>query len=50
MRRAAALRFWLLRLEASLRPRAGQVVTVKDPGYFEALLERLRLAAPGLPR
>jgi homoserine kinase type II len=50
MRRAAALRFWLLRLVARHRPRAGQVVTVKDPGHFEALLERLRLAPRGLPR
>jgi homoserine kinase type II len=50
MRRAAALRFWLLRLEAALRPRPGEVVTVKDPGYFAALLQRLRLAPEGLPR
>jgi homoserine kinase type II len=50
MRRAAALRFWLLRLEAALSPRPGEVVTVKDPGHFEALLERLRLAPEGLPR
>jgi homoserine kinase type II len=50
LRRAAALRFWLLRLEAALRPRAGQVVTVKDPGHFDRMLQHLRLAPAGLPR
>lgn len=50
MRRAAALRFWLLRLEAAHRPRPGEVVTVKDPAHFDALLQRLRLAPEGLPR
>ena len=50
LRRAAALRFWLLRLEARHRPRAGAVVTVKDPGQFRQLLERLRLAPDALPR
>ena len=50
MRRAAALRFWLLRLEAAHRPRPGEVVTVKDPGHFDDLLQRLRLAPEGLPR
>jgi homoserine kinase type II len=50
LRRAAALRFWLLRLEAQHRPRAGAVVTVKDPGHFRQLLERLRLAPDALPR
>jgi len=49
MRRAAALRFWLLRLDAMLRPRAGEVVTIKDPAHFRSLLERLRLAAEALP-
>lgn len=50
MRRAAALRFWLLRLEARYRPRAGAVVTIKNPEDFRRLLERFRLAPPVLPR
>jgi len=49
VRRAAALRFWLLRLEAKLMPRAGEVVTVKDPGDFRRLLEKIRLAPEALP-
>lgn len=49
LRRAAALRFWLLRLDAALRPRAGEVVTVKDPDHFRRLLEGLRLAPAALP-
>lgn len=48
VRRAAALRFWLLRLEAKLVPRAGEVVTVKDPGDFRRLLEQIRLAPQAL--
>jgi homoserine kinase type II len=44
MRRAAALRFWLLRLEARYRPRPGEVVTLKDPAYFRRLLDGFRLA------
>ncbi len=50
MQRAAALRFWLLRLEALHRPRAGDVVTIKDPTYFRDLLTRFRLAPVALPR
>lgn len=50
LRRAAALRFWLLRLEVRHRPRDGEVVTIKDPAQFEALLGRLRLAPAPLPR
>lgn len=50
MRRAAALRFWLLRLDARHRPRAGAVVTIKDPEHFRRLLESFRLAPPPLPR
>ena len=50
LRRAAALRFWLLRLQVRHRPRAGEVVTIKDPGHFERLLQRLRLAPAGPPR
>ncbi|MDR2838384.1 MAG: homoserine kinase [Azonexus sp.] len=44
LRRAAALRFWLLRLEARHQPRAGDVVTTKDPEHFRHLLENLRRA------
>lgn len=50
MRRAAALRFWLLRLEAQVRPRGGEVVTIKDPEHFRTMLERFRLAPQPLPR
>ena len=50
MRRAAALRFWLLRLEAAHRPRQGDVVTVKDPLHFRDMLLRFRLAPQPLPR
>ncbi|MDR0777473.1 MAG: homoserine kinase [Azonexus sp.] len=50
LRRAAALRFWLLRLGARYQPRAGEVVTVKDPDHFRRLLENLRLAPAALPR
>jgi len=50
MRRAAALRFWLLRLEVRQRPRAGEVVTIKDPAYFGLMLQRFRLASEALPR
>ncbi|PKO90297.1 MAG: homoserine kinase [Betaproteobacteria bacterium HGW-Betaproteobacteria-10] len=50
MRRAAALRFWLLRLEVQHQPRDGEVVTIKDPEHFRHLLQRLRLAPEPLPR
>jgi homoserine kinase type II len=50
MRRAAALRFWLLRLEARHRPRAGEVVTIKDPDHFRRMLARFRLAPTSLDR
>lgn len=50
MRRAAALRFWLLRLEARHQPRAGEVVTIKNPDDFRHLLARFRLAPEALPR
>lgn len=50
VRRAAALRFWLLRLEIRHQPRAGQVVTIKNPDAFRRLLTRFRLAPETLPR
>jgi homoserine kinase type II len=50
LQRAAALRFWLLRLEVRQRPRHGEVVTIKDPDHFADLLQRLRLAPIALPR
>ncbi len=50
LRRAAALRFWLLRLEVRHHPRPGAVVTIKDPDHFARLLQRLCLAPEGLPR
>jgi homoserine kinase type II len=50
VRRAAALRFWLLRLEVRHRPRVGAVVTIKNPDAFRRLLTRFRLAPEPLPR
>jgi homoserine kinase type II len=50
MRRAAALRFWLLRLEVRHQPRHGEVVTIKNPDDFRHLLGRFRLAPEALPR
>ena len=50
VRRAAALRFWLLRLEVRHRPRQGEVVTIKNPDDFRQLLTAFRLAQPELPR
>jgi len=50
LRRAAALRFWLLRLQAIHQPRQGDVVTVKNPEHFRRLLDELRLAPAALPR
>lgn len=50
MRRAAALRFWLLRLDVRHRPRVGEVVTIKNPDEYRDLLLRLRLAPEALPR
>jgi homoserine kinase type II len=50
VRRAAALRFWLLRLEVRHRPRIGAVVTIKNPDAFRHLLTRFRLAPEPLPR
>jgi homoserine kinase type II len=50
MRRAAALRFWLLRLEVRHQPRRGEVVTIKNPEHFRHMLARFRLAPEALPR
>ena len=47
---AAALRFWLLRLEVRHQPRQGEVVTIKNPDDFQHLLARFRLAPEALPR
>lgn len=49
LRRAAALRFWLLRLGVVYRPRVGSVVTVKNPDAFRRLLMQFRLAPAPLP-
>lgn len=46
--RAAALRFWLSRLEDFHCPQAGETVTVRDPAVFRRILElRRELAAAG---
>lgn len=44
--RAAALRFWMSRLEDFHRPRPGETVTVRDPAAFRRILEA-RIAAGG---
>ncbi|GAA5173580.1 homoserine kinase [Niveibacterium umoris] len=45
MLRRAALRFWLSRLEDFHRPREGEMVLVKNPAEFRAIL-RARIARP----
>jgi len=42
MLRAAALRFWLSRLEHQLYPRPGDIIQQKDPLIFRHLLQRHR--------
>lgn len=50
IRRAAALRFWLLRLEVRHQPRHADVVTIKDPDHFRRMLQGFRLAPEALSR
>ncbi|WP_341676036.1 homoserine kinase [Niveibacterium sp. SC-1] len=49
MLRRAALRFWLSRLEDFHLPRAGELVTVKDPAEFRAILLSRRTGVAPLP-
>ena len=49
MLRAAALRFWLSRLLDQHRPRAGALVTVRDPLHFRQILHRRVEMGPNVP-